>query len=141
MSVIALWVDSFLFQFPKDLPGTGGGLRFGAGLELDYSTLKFSATRMDSTHYTSPLKIARTYSQNHTVSLRIANEAFYSLRSTFGFFFSLNILVPIISYSPPPSSGFANVSAEDEERRKDDLRESINHKKNSFGIEMLLGVR
>lgn len=141
MSALGLWLDVGLWQYPQIPPDTGAGYRFGTGLDIDYSTMKFTATKMDKKNKIASSKFATAYGTSIIPSLRITNEIFYSFRGTFGLFISINALVPITEIGRKFNLNFDDVDETTIENRKKDLEDALGYKKNPFALEILLGVR
>lgn len=129
-SAMGFWLDYYYLNM--------GPLRIGNGLDLDMSTVTFAAAH--KTDAGDESLIAEASSKLTTISLRTI-VAFDILMDPVGISFAGNFLLPITS------SGATAAEVTDENAAKlpgldpnADLALSLNHKKASFGLELIIAA-
>lgn len=129
-SAMGFWADYYYLNM--------GPLRIGNGLDLDMSTVTFGAAYKTDAGEES--LIAEASSKLTTISLRTI-VAFDILIDPVGISFAGNFLLPL------SSSGSAAADVTDDNAAKlpgidpnADLSLSLNHKKASFGLELIIGA-
>ena len=137
-SSMGLWSDFFFLDLAL---GSKFILRAGAGLDLDMSTVAFSATQKDErAAQATQGEFAKAESSLKTVSLRIPLAAHLFLKPI-GLSLSPVVAVPLMaSASSTASSTDTNSSRLNGANAADDLKTSLGHKKNSFAFMLQAGA-
>jgi hypothetical protein len=142
-SALGFYLD-YNFMNPK---GGISGMRIGAGLDIDMSTVTYKAVQMeDKVETETPLYDIS--SKLTVISLRV--PAGYQLSmGSMGLNFGLNLMVPVVGNEPTATndiqdantSRYAGGSEEEKTAAAEaDLKTSLGHTKNSFAAELVLGA-
>ena len=136
MTAIGLWTDVQVMRIPF---GASSGMTATGGLDFEMSTATLKATKNDDRDG-SEAELANVTSKLSVISLRLGAgfDAFFM--GPAGATAGLNLLVPLAAMG---ASSTATTDDEFSSRSADDVADltaALNHKKASFGVELVFGL-
>lgn len=117
----------------------GLGLAPSLGLDVDRSTVAYQATRVD---VASESEVVRYASTLLLISARVGMQLYYAV-GTFALGLSADALVPLAgkpSFAAPQENLKSDLSQEQKDRAGSDLKNTIDHKKSSYGAQVGLSL-
>ncbi len=136
-SALGLYFD---FQFLNLELGPTTFLSMSSGLDYDMATMVFTATHKVDGGGTGALgELYKASSKVSTVSLRLGSALNLLFLDPLGLYMAVNLLVPLSGSSGDPSLTINDPYQTKVANAKEDFKESLAHKKNSFGAEVFLG--
>jgi hypothetical protein len=133
----------FDFQFMRIPFGQTFAMNLTSGLDYDMSTVTLKSTIKKEDGATSGDPFAKATSKLNVVSLRAGAGFDLMFLKSFGAFFNLNLLVPLVELGKSFSGGFEGDPAQAPKLStdpSDDMKAAIGHKKNSLGIDVVVGA-
>lgn len=137
-SAVGMWLDFEYWRFDpmKDLE-----VFLTSGLDIDMSTLKMRAVRLDDAGILVDAALADATSELTVVSARLGAGFDYLIYKSFGIHTGLNILVPFLEMGRKFDGDISDFNANYlSENADDDLGKQLGHKKASFGAEITIGI-
>ena len=118
-------------------------LDLGMGIDYEMSSLSFRANLVDDDAGTET-EMVNVTSKANAISARLVGNGTLLLASSFGLIFGVNALVPLtVSSSFSATIEDRHIATDDESLAiaQSDLKNALGHKKNSFGLEIMAGLR
>lgn len=127
------------FQFLRTPLGGITFFNMASGLDLDSSTVTFKAFKLDDTGATPKTELATATSKLTVISLRIAAGLDLLFGKGFSFSSGLTLLAPLAGVGAQFSGELADNEQKGVQDPGADLKKSLDHKKNTFGAEFVIG--
>jgi hypothetical protein len=139
-TALALFFDFQLLRIPF---GSSFGMNLTSGLDYDMSTVTLKSTVKTEDGAKSGDPFAKGTSKLNVVSLRAGAGFDLLFLKSFGAFFNLNLLIPLVELGKSFSGGFEGDPAQAPKLANDpsdDMKAALGHKKNGLGIDVVLGA-
>jgi|GEM_PF-1765772 len=131
------WMDFWFFQ----TSGPQFFFRLGAGIDFNSMTVSFTNQQMDDNDAEIANDLAKATSTLSLLGVRLGIQMNYLIKPV-GFIFGIMPIVPVyqIGSSFKAESNDTNASKLKDVTAEEDLKIAIDHKKNSFGLEIPIGL-
>lgn len=135
-SAIGLWTE---FQYLRIPMMTASSLWVASGLDIDMSTVTFTATKLDDSGATAETEIASADSKLTVASLRTTAGFDFVFAKPLGGFFGITLMIPLAEFGAAFKGNIADDEARGQADPGEDLKTQLGHKKNSVAYEVSLG--
>lgn len=136
-TALGLWAEYSFVRLPFS---TSSSLATNGGLDIDQTTVTVKVTKKDDTGATPESTIAAATAKLTVVSIRLSMVYDYMLIKSLGLFLGANLQVPITSTGKTFQSSFGSNEERGLANSNADFQSAVDHKKNSVGIDMSLGL-